>query len=123
MGLGEVGEQSAQGVFERAGDAFDRMEFAAAGTGIPLIEKRATLVAILLLPKAGEVFLAQPSSGWPDPRKWHRSDLKFCWLLVVVGFGVDSNSGRREPGGRPESRVAAPNELPWRQIAQGAVRT
>ena len=59
----------------------------------------------------------------PDARKWDSLDLKFCWFLVVVGFGVDGNSGRGEPGGRPESRVDAPNELYWRQLAQGAVWT
>ena len=62
-GMGEVGEQSAQVVFACVGEAFDRMEFATAGTGIPLIEKRATLVPIILMPKPTEVFLAQPSTG------------------------------------------------------------
>ncbi len=50
-GVGEVGEQSAQVVFECVGGAFDQMEFATAGTGIPLIKKRAPLVAILLMPR------------------------------------------------------------------------
>lgn len=34
-----------------------------AGTGIPLIEKSTTLVAILLIPKPSEVFVVEPSLG------------------------------------------------------------
>jgi nitroreductase len=62
-GMGKVGKQAAQVIFERAGDAFDRREFAAAGAGIPLVEEGSALVAILLLPEAGEVFLGQPGAG------------------------------------------------------------
>ena len=62
-GISEVGQQLAQVIFERAGDAFDCREFAAAGAGTPLFEERSTLVAILLLPEAGEVLLGQPGSG------------------------------------------------------------
>ena len=55
--MSKVGEQATQVIFERVGDTFDRREFAAAGAGIPLVEEGSALVAIPLLPEAGEVFL------------------------------------------------------------------
>lgn len=61
-GVGKVGGQAAQVIFEHAGDALDRREFAAAGAGIPLVEEGSALVAIPLLPGAGKVFLGQPGS-------------------------------------------------------------